>query len=318
MSRVLVTGASGFIGRALLPALASAGHEVWALGRQPPPADLATLARWHRADMAAATPAAALDRVEVVVHLAGLAHTSAPDTAATVERFRTANVSASVRLAECAAAYDVRRLVFLSSAAVHGPTSGADPFHEDSPVAPVGPYARSKAEAEAALTGATRRLGMELCILRPPLVYGPGVKGNLRKLLRWAASGVPFPAPATANRRNLIGLSNLCDVLIAATTHEKAANETFLLADDDGTATADLFRRLAEALGRRPRLLTLPRNLLATSFRALHLVGDYGRLYGDFRIDATKVRQHLGWCPQVAMETEIARTAARFLAEHAV
>jgi nucleoside-diphosphate-sugar epimerase len=317
MSRVLLTGATGFIGRALLPVLVEHDHDVVAISRRPPPADLMGRARWWRADLAGSEPLPdeLFDGVAAVVHLAGLAHAGGARDRATVDRHRAINAAAPLRLAQAAAKRGVRRFLFVSTATVHGVTSPAASCREDQLLAPVGPYARAKAEGEAALRHFAASGAIELVIVRPPLVYGPGVGGNFRELIGWAASGWPFPAARPAGRRHMIGLANLCDFLMLAMTHPNAANQTFLIGEDDGAPVEEMFRVLSRALGRGPFIVALPRSLLAAAFMLIGQGASFQRLYGDFIVDWRKARELLGWRPVVDRDAEIARTIVAFRAQ---
>lgn len=305
MSRVLVTGASGFVGQGLLPVLQAAGHEVAAVARRVP-RDATAAIRWHACDLAdpAADLKAVLAGIDSVVHLAGVAHVAAADNAADAERYRAVNCRASTRL--MAAADGARRFIYVSSATVHGPSSGAVPFSEESLHAPVGPYARSKTKAERELRVIAAARAIELVIVRPPLVYGPRVKGNFLRLLHWAAGGRPFPATSAGNPRRMIGLTNLCRFLELAGTHPAAAGQSFLVADAEELSIGELYCRLARLCGRKPRLLKLP-TPVAAALRRL-MPGTLDRLFADFRIDANKASRLLGWRPPIALDDELRRT----------
>jgi UDP-glucose 4-epimerase len=309
--RVLVSGASGFIGARLLPLLAERGTPVTALSRRPPPDRLAKLAAWHQADLARgeALPAAALEGVEAVIQLAAIAHTDLADTPETRQRLTATNVEAPLALAEQAAAAGAARFLFVSSATVHGATSGAAPFTEASPLAPAGLYAESKVAAERGLRALADQGGIALTVVRPPLVYGPGVKGNLARLLAWAQAGRPLPSATLGNRRSLIGLDTLCHFLMAALDRPAAANETVLVADEGWISTGQLYSEICAALGKRARFLPLPYPLLAAALVPLGRGALLERLCGDVRLDCAKAARLLGQQAATPRADEIGRMA---------
>ena len=314
MTRILVTGASGFIGRRLATLLSESGETVVAQGRGPAPDDGPASVVWLRADLTDDDGLAkdafgedAFEGVEAVIHLAGQAHSRLRGDAAARRRLEATNVAAPSLLARRAAAAGVRRFVFVSSATVHGVESGAVPFREGDAPAPVGPYAASKAAAETALHAALAESATALTVVRPPLVYGPGVKGNLARLIAWAARGRPLPSAVLRNRRSLIGLDSLCGFLALATRHPAAAGETFLVADRQPVSTGALFRRICAALDRAPRFLPLPTWLLAAALRPLGRADMLTRLCSNFELDCSKARETLGWQAEAAMEAEVAR-----------
>lgn len=265
--RVLVTGATGFIGSALLPALARAGHESAAL-------DL----RQGRIRLGGA---------RAVVHLAGIAHRRA-----SAEEYERVNV-ALAREVGLAAAAEGARLVFLSSVKVHGDES-ALPLAEDAPLAPGDPYAQSKARAEDALRGIA---GLELVVLRPALVYGPGVRAKFLRLVQAVASGLPLPLSGIENRRSFLYLGNLVD----AVERSLSLKGTYLLSDGEAVSTTRLCERLAHALGRSARLFPVPEVLLPRP------------LVASMEVDDRAIRTALRWSPRFSLEAGLAATAQWYL-----
>jgi lipopolysaccharide/colanic/teichoic acid biosynthesis glycosyltransferase/nucleoside-diphosphate-sugar epimerase len=226
-------------------------------------------------------------------------------------RFDIHNRFLSVRLARWAAEAGVRRFLFISSAKVHGETSRPGrPFREDDPAAPQDAYARSKWEAERALEEISRETGMELVVLRPPLVYGPGVKGNFARLMRWMSRGIPLPLGAVCgNHRSLAALDNLLDLVETCLEHPAAAGQAFLVSDGEDLSTAELLRRLALAMGRRsPRLFPVPAPLLEATARLLGRQDMADRLLGSFQVDISKARRLLSWVPPVGVDEGLRRT----------
>lgn len=309
MTTVLVTGASGFVGRAVCARLRAAGFHVLAatrLGRpvpegcEPRPApDLAPDADWR----------AALAGADFVVHAAARVHNmkERPDEARAAHH--RANFEGALSLARQALEAGTRRLVFISTAKVLGEESPPGrAFSDDSPANPQDPYARSKRQAEE---GLLRLPGLETAILRPPLVYGPGAKGNLHALMSLIYKGIPLPLGLVRNRRSLIGLDNLADGALCLLTHPAAPGNTFLIKDITLSSGA-LAGKLGQALGRPARLLPLPPALIAGGARLLGKRAMADRLLGSFEIGATRLETALGWRPQSGSQDEFARMAAAF------
>ncbi|HZU88923.1 MAG TPA: NAD-dependent epimerase/dehydratase family protein, partial [Stellaceae bacterium] len=289
MARIVVTGAAGFIGRALCRALAERGHDVLGLTRGPAPAIPGAALR----PIGTIGPHSAwrphLRGAELVVHLATRAHQAAP--------MENGNEAAAARALACAAAASgVRRLVHMSSLRAMGEeTQRGAPFRADDPSCPSDPYGRAKLAIERALATAAET-GLELVILRPPLVYGPAVKGNLRALLRLVAAGLPLPFAAVDNHRSLVFLDNLVDLAIRLCLEPGAVGRIWLVRDVD-LSTPDLVRALAVGLGRRPLLFPLPEAVFAAA-RRLPWVGPLAvRLTASLAADDRATRAALGWTP---------------------
>ena len=307
---ILVTGASGFVGRALCAELARRGLPYRAASRearagftQVGPLDEAT--DWS----------AAVGGVDRVVHLAARVHVMEERAADPLAEFRRANVAATLRLARQAAAAGVRRFVFASSIKVNGEaTEPGHPFTADDPPRPQDPYGTSKLEAEQGLLALARETGMEVTVIRPPLVYGPGVQANFRSMLRWVRRGVPLPLGAVRNRRTLVALDNLVDLVIVCLEHPGAANQVLLAGDGEDLSTPELLRRVAAALGTRARLLPVPPALLMAAASVAGRGDMARRLCGSLQLDLGKTRQVLGWTPPVGVDEALARTAREFIA----
>lgn len=298
---VAVTGATGFVGGALVRTLANRGHSVRAIVRQSGARWPAGVAEIAVGDLDAVTDwSAALTGVDAVVHCAARAHQLDDRHADPLAEFRRVNAEASVNLGRQAAAAGVRRLVFLSSIGVHGGQTQGRPFRADDPPAPHSPYAVSKLEAEKGLRQLAAQSAIELVIVRPPLVYGPDAPGNFARLLRAVQSGWPLPLGAVDNRRSFIGLDNLLDLLILCLDHPDAPG-TWLASDDDDVSTTELLRRMAQALGRPSRLLPVPGSWLC---RLLEAAGRHElaqRLFGSLQVDIGQTRRRLQWTPPVTM-----------------
>src|SRR2546427_720898 len=306
---ILVTGASGFVGTALCRELLARGHTVRAALRQrlPPSAVPLQLHQIIVPDIAAEFDRRALlDGVGTVVHLAAIAHRSHLDDG----ELRRVNCDAAIRLAE-AAAGSVRRFVFLSSAKVHGEDSGNGTYTEDDALDPQDSYARSKLEAERALTETAARYGIELVIVRPPLVYGPEVKANFLRLLRWIDSGLPLPFASVRNRRSLIYVGNLVDAIARFAEHP-AARGPFLVGDDESVSTPELVPRIARMLGRPARLLPVPPALLRVAGMIAGRRDEIRRLTANLAVDSFKARRLLDWRPPHTLDAGLAETARWF------
>jgi nucleoside-diphosphate-sugar epimerase len=307
--RILVTGASGFVGTALCRELLERGHTVRAAVRRliPPSTVPPDLDQILVPDIAAEFDRLALvDGVDAVVHLAALAHRSRRAEA----EIRHVNCEATVRLAEAAAGL-AGRFIFLSSVKVHGEDSGDGAYAEETALEPEDSYGRSKLEAERALTETAARTGMELVLIRPPLVYGPGVKANFLRLLGWVDSGLPLPFASVRNRRSLIYLDNLVDAIARCAEHP-AARGPFLVSDEETVSTPELVLRIARALGRSPRLMPVPPALLRLAGTIAGHAAEVRSLTGNLVVDPSRARQRLGWRPPCALDQGLVETARWF------
>jgi nucleoside-diphosphate-sugar epimerase len=252
---------------------------------------------------------AALESVDIVVHLAARVHRF-DDTGPNAEaEHRRVNTDATLHLARCAAVAGARRMVFTSSILVMGPVAEA-PLTEEDPCHPATPYARSKLAAETGLGEIAAETGLEVVVLRPPLVYGPGVKGNLERLIRLIERGVPLPLARATNRRSLIFVENLADAVVHCVGHPAAAGQTFLVSDGEDLSTADLARRLGEVAGRPARLVPFPVRPARALGRLIGRSADVSRLFDSLQADTAKARAVLGWQPPHTMEEGLRRTFA--------
>lgn len=302
--QILVTGASGFIGVQLSKRLTALGYDVRAATRESS-GDIGPHTSWE----------GALDSVGAVVHLAGRAHVlreSEPDPLAA---FRRVNVAGTEALARAAARLGTQRLVFVSSVGVNGRMTREAPFTPDDEPAPHNDYTRSKWEAETALWKVARETGLEVVVVRPPLVYGPGVKANFLRLLRAVRAGVPLPLASVRNRRSLIGVGNLVSFLQQAIAHPAAAGETFLVADEEDVSTPDLIRMLAHLMHRPARLLPVPVPALRMVAGVLGRRSLVDQLCESLQIDASKARRVLGWQPRVPLREGLRETVEWFEGE---
>lgn len=296
---LLVTGANGWIGERLTRRLIMDGFETIAAVRS---IDLTGLIQKQigvgTIDHATVW-GSALDEVRVVLHLAARVHVMADTASDPLAEFRRVNVQGTLNLARQAAAAGVRRFVFISSIKVNGEsTQPGRPFTPDDAPAPTDAYGVSKMEAEQGLRELAAQTGMEVVIIRPPLVYGPGVKANFAVLLRAVQRGYPLPLGAIHNQRSLVGLDNLVDFITTCITHPKAANQTFLISDGQDLSTTELVRAMAQAAGVPARLLPVPVWALQLAGCLTGKTDAVQRLCGNLQIDSSKALTALGWKPK--------------------
>lgn len=307
--RVMVTGATGFVGSVLVSRLAATPScEVRAVCRTPPSAPTAGIEWVVGPELGPdADWRPLLVGVDVVVHLAARVHVMNAAGPAAAQQFSRTNVEGTRRLALQATDAGVRRFVFLSSVKVNGEQGR---FNEESPAAPADPYAESKSEGERVLRELARRAPLEVVILRPPLVYGPGVKANFRSLLHAVRRGIPLPLGGIANSRSLVSVDNLVDLIVVCLDHPAAASETFLVSDGEDLSTPALVRRLAAAAGCRARLVPVPRWGLRLAGALSGQTPAIERLTGSLEVDISKARRVLGWQPPFSVDEGL-RKAAR-------
>lgn len=309
--RVLVTGANGFVGSGVVPLLLARGHAVRAAVRSAGVALPAGVEAVAVGDIGPATDwTAALAGAEVVVHLAARVHVMRDRAADPLDAFRRVNTEGTRALAAQAATAGARRLVYLSSIKAVCDDSRDGPVDGATASEPRSPYGVSKREAERAVAAVAARTGLEVVVLRPPLVYGPGVGGNLRALMRLVARGVPLPLGAVANRRSLIARGNLADAVALCLTHPAAAGGTFLVSDGAPLSTPELVRALACGLGVPARLPALPPEPLGLAARLLGRGGAWDRLAGSLEVDDGAIRRALGWVPPEDAAAALAATGA--------
>jgi nucleoside-diphosphate-sugar epimerase len=308
MRAVAVTGADGFLGAQVCASLESRGYRVRRLVRRPAGEGAQRRVIADLTDIAAV--ADALAGSDVVIHLAARAHVMRETSGDVDAAFRRVNVDGTKSLCAAAARSGVRRIVFVSSIGVNGASTHAKPFTEADPPNPTEPYARSKWEAELALRECTAAMGLERVVVRPPLIYGPGVKGNFLRLLHLARSGIPLPLASIANRRSLIGVRNLSDLLILCTQSAAAAGQTYLAAEPLTHSTADLLRALRRGLGRPERLFGVPEALLRGLVRVAGAQRQFDKLCGSLEVCSDKAQSELSWAPRTTFEEEIALTTA--------
>ncbi|MDI3394713.1 SDR family oxidoreductase [Pseudomonas sp. V98_8] len=312
-SRVLVTGANGFVGNAVLTRLLSDGRFT-AVGGVRDLSKSSYPCEYVFFDLGTAFSASALVGVDTVVHAAARVHMMAGQGADDLSAFRVSNVDGTLRLATSAAQAGVKRFIFISSIKVHGEITLPDqPFTSFDMPAPVDAYGVSKWEAEEALRELGDRTGMEVVVIRPPLVYGPGVKANFLSMLRWVERGIPLPLGAIANRRSMVALDNLTDLIVRCIDHPAASGNTFLVSDGEDLSTTQLVRRLARSLNVRPRLIPVPQKVLSAGLVLLGKRSLATRLCGSLQVDMRRTCELLGWTPPVSVESSLAGVAKYYL-----
>lgn len=309
MTKFLITGSTGFVGKSLCAELLQQKKSVKVVMRHQGESRGIEAVVVGNIDGDTAW-LNALPGTDVVIHLAARVHIMHDDAADPLEEFRRVNVAGTERLARSAAASGVKRLVYVSSIKVNGEaTFAGKKFTETDAPSPQDPYGVSKWEAEQALHRVAQETGLEVVIVRPPLVYGPGVKGNFVQMLKVLAKGVPLPLASVHNLRNLVYVGNLVDALIACATHPAAAGQTYLVSDGEDISTPDLLRRLGAAMGHPARLLPCPPALLKLAGCLVGKSDQVERLLGSLRVDSGKIRRDLNWTPPCTSQQGLQATA---------
>lgn len=314
--RILVTGASGFVGRAVVERLSrESEHEVLAAVRRPAVTPVAGSKYATVGDLDVRTDwTGVVASCDVVVHAAARVHVMKDTAADPLAEFRRVNVQGTLNLARQAVAGGVRRFVFVSSIKVNGEgTPLGQPYRADDRPAPVDPYGVSKLEAEEGLRQLLRGTGTDLVIIRPVLVYGPGVKANFLAMMRSVHRGLPLPLAAVRNKRSFVALDNLVDLLAVCCVHPAASNQIFLAADGEDLSTTELLRRIGAALDRPVRLLPVPTGVLRGAAKLLGKGDIAQRLFGSLQVDIAKARDVLGWAPPTTVDDALRKTAQHYL-----
>jgi nucleoside-diphosphate-sugar epimerase len=310
MKMILVTGARGFVGTALVAELGRRGMPYRAVTRTPRDGFFCIGDMDPRTDWTAA-----LDGVDAIIHLASRAHVmneTVPDPRA---HLRSVNVDSTMNLAAQAVKAGVKRLVFISSIKVNGEaTRPGRPFTAEDKPCPQNPYAQSKHDAEQGLFALARKPGsdFEVTVIRPPLVYGPGVKANFATMMDWVNRGIPLPLGSVNNKRSFVFVGNLVDLIILSAIHPEAAGQVFLVSDDEDISTTELFKKMAQALGRPSWMMPLPTPLLNFGAAMIGQRAITSRLTDSLQVDVTKTRELLGWAPRRSVCEGLQQTARSF------
>jgi nucleoside-diphosphate-sugar epimerase len=295
--RVLVTGALGFIGKHLRTYLERYGCEIIGLDKAASKDEVSK--NIFRADILKSDLANFLCDTDVVIHLAGRVHIMRETSSDPLSEYREINVDGTIRLANAAIKAGVKRFIYLSSAKVNGETSLPNkPFKEEDQPNPSDPYSVSKFEAEVYLRSLFKGSDMDVIIIRPPLVYGPGVKANFAELIKWIERGFPIPLGCVkSNKRSFVSVANLVDFIRICLNHQKASNEIFFVSDDEDISTAELVKRLAKAMQKRAKLLPVPVSFLKCGAMIINKRQYISRLLDSLQVDITKAKSLLGWKP---------------------
>ena len=309
---ILLTGGSGFLGGALLTALVN--ENVRCLGRQKPSAllDLS----FYQSDINSETDfTVAVQDTDVIIHCAARVHVMNDSSCNPLDDFREVNTYGTLKLAQQAADAGVKRFIFISSIKVNGEsTELGSPFKPDDVFIPIDPYGLSKYEAEIGLRIIAKETGMEVVIIRPPLVYGPGVKANFASMMKWVNKGVPLPLGGiNNNKRSLVSVDNLVDLIVTCIEHPKAVYQTFLVSDDDDVSTSQLLVNMATALSAPNRLIPIPSKWLTLGAKVIGKPAISQRLCGSLQVDISKTKELLNWQPPYSSAESMKKTANSFL-----
>jgi len=309
MVHVLVTGATGFVGKSLVTSLLSQNYSVVASVRNRlcvVPQDTEKIVV---GDLSSVTDwSATLKGVSVVIHCAGHAHVMNKSKANSRAVFRKVNTEGTLSLARQAADDGVKRFIFISSVGVNGNYS-TRPFLETDKVDPKETYAISKTEAEIGLLVLAEETAMEVVIIRPPLVYGGNAPGNFGYLIKWMNKSIPLPLGAIHNQRSFVALDNLIGFIIHCIDHPKAANEVFLISDGEDVSTTELLQKVAKAFGKSALLIPVPVWLMTLAAKLIGKTNMTNRLFGSLQVDSSKARELLGWKPVVTMDEQLKKIA---------
>ena len=301
---ILVTGANGFIGRALVAdLLALENHTIRAAIRKSHHSFPASVEVCVNVEITEATDwEAALEDIDVVVHCAARVHEIKDESKDPISEFRKVNTAGTLNLARQAKSSGVKKFIYLSSLGVNGSLTSTLPFTEDDLAQPHTPYSRSKLEAEIGLLELSQETTMSVVIIRPPLVYGPGAPGNFRSLLRVVNKRIPLPLGGLSNKRSLVYIGNLTNFIIFCMNHPNANNQVFLVSDDEDISTTKLLREIGVALNKSPILIPISATLLMTVAKIIRKEKVAQQLLGSLQVDLSKAKNLLGWRPPYSVE----------------
>ena len=306
---LLITGSNGFLGAALCTFLNDIKIDYQSVSRRGYAGSISVgnidaHTQWSEA----------LRDIDVIVHTAARVHVMNDASLDPLAEFRKVNVEGTLNLARQAVAAGVRRFIFISSIKVNGESTELGlPFFADDIAAPLDPYGVSKYEAEQGLLQLAQETGLEVVIIRPPLVYGPGVKANFASMMKWLSKGIPLPLGAIHNQRSLVALDNLVDLIVTCIDHPAAANQIFLAGDGEDLSTTELLQKMAKALGVSSRLIPIPMWCLLFGARLFGKQAMVQRLCGSLQVDISKAKNVLGWRPPLTVDEALQKTADDFL-----
>jgi len=310
--KILLTGATGFVGQKLLCVLKE--NELCVLGRSAPKSNKGI--QFFKKDISASEDyTKPLIDVDVIIHVAARVHIMNDCVGDPLQAFRNVNTYGTLDLAQQAADAGVKRFIFISSIKVNGEsTKSGCPFKPDDNFIPTDPYGLSKYEAEVGLRKIAIETGMEMVIIRPPLVYGPGVKANFASMMKWMNKGLPLPLGGIkGNKRSLVSVDNLVDLIIACIEHPKAANQTFLVSDDADVSTSQLLSNIAKAFNVPNRMLPIPSSWFILAAKLIGKPAISERLCGSLQVDVSKTKELLNWYPRYSSAESMKKTADAFL-----
>lgn len=312
MKKVLLTGYSGFLGTHLVPELID-DYELVFFGRTAPKEFVCSYFKGNLLKNTDFLPS--LVDCSVVVHAAARVHVMDEKETEPLLAFREVNTYATIELARQAAKAGVSRFIFISSVKVNGErTTGRGPYTVEDSTAPEDPYGISKAEAEQELLDIAKNTGMEVVIIRPPLVYGKGVKANFASLMNLVAKGIPLPFSCiNMNKRSLVSVTNLVDLIVTCIEHPKAANQVFFVSDDHDISTVEMVKHMSQALGKSSRLLPVPLWCYRLVGKLTGKMDVVDRLIGSLQVDITHTKNTLGWAPPQTLENGFKEAAEAFL-----
>jgi nucleoside-diphosphate-sugar epimerase len=316
--KVFITGATGFIGSDVIKLLVNQEVKVVCGVRSILTDVPSEVSQVFVGDIQPGTDwVNALDGVDTVVHLAARVHVMRDKATDPLAEFRRVNVDGTLNLARQAALAGVRRFIFVSSIKVNGESTRlGEPFSAYDKPHPQDPYGISKYEAEQGLLELALETGMDVVIIRPPLVYGPGVKANFASMMSWLDRGIPLPLGAVHNQRSFVALDNLVDLIVTCLDHPAAANQTFLVSDGEDLSTTQLLQRMGRALGKPARLIPVPVGLMTFAANLLWKGAVAQRLFGSLQVDSSKARELLEWKPVVTVDEALQKTADAYKASH--
>jgi len=329
LPKIFITGASGFVGSVLLDNLLLRGFAVTSLMRQLPAdslagvemlkGDLSDFSNYFYGDEHDRPVRLSLEGIDVVIHCAARVHMLEDNSIDVKNKFRAINCDATLAMALMAAQNGVQRFVFLSSIKVNGEiTQEGGAFSSDDTQIPTDPYGLSKYEAEQGLLAIAKKTGMEVVIIRPALVYGPGVKANFASMIKWANKGIPLPFGAVHNKRTLVALDNLVSFILYCAEYKKtpqAANQVFLISDSESVSTTELLQRVAKAFGKKALLLPVPVSFMRLIAEIFGRKGVADRLFNSLQVDNSKARELLNWKPVVTMDEQLKKVADAYMAK---